>query len=126
MWPEVFFEFIGNYYRDIPHMTGLKIGALICCLFDILGVWALLRCMDLARNRPPSKWKNAVLGVCAVLNVAQMIPKNSAYFFLTMFFVFFLPYVLLIHTMISEARYFVAFLRDALVHKSSDASQLTE
>lgn len=126
MWPEAFFEFIGDYYRDVPHMTGLKIGALICCFADILGVWALIRAMDLARDRTPAKWKNAVLGACAVLNVAQLIPKSSAYFFIVMFAVFFLPYVLLIHTMISDARYFVTFLRYALLREPHKTSRPTE
>lgn len=114
LWPVSLFELLGNHYRMSPHMAGLKIGGFICCFADVIAIWALIRCLDLARGRLPSKWKNAVLGFCALINVTQLFPKSSEVFFLTMFFVFMLPYLLLIYSVVVEARYFVGFLKETV------------
>ena len=106
-----FFYWIGTTYRDGLYLGGAKIAGLLCSYADICAVALLLRAMDVIRRRPPSKIRYYILAVFALITPALLLPSKGLDFFIAQFAVLAPPYLILMHTAFTEAKYFVAYIK---------------
>jgi hypothetical protein len=112
--PDSLFYWIGVMYREEAYMAGLKIGGILCSFADIFVAAAFLAVMDSLRGRPPSKRRYCLLAVFALLTPSLLLPGEGIEFFIAQFAVLAPPYLVLIYTAVTEARYFVARVKEGV------------
>ena len=108
------FLLIGTHYREVIYLNGSKIAGVICSYADILVVAIFLRVMDVIRKRPPSKLRYVVLALFALLTPTLLLPRNGLDFFIVQFLVLAPPYLILVYTAVTEAKYFVRHVKEKL------------
>ena len=113
MFDELFL-LIGTHYRDALYLNGSKIAGILCSYADIAVAAMFLRIMDVIRKRPPSKFRYAVLALFALLTPSLLLPKKGLDFFIVQFLVLAPPYLILVYTGVTEARYFVRHIKEKL------------
>jgi len=106
-----FFYWIGTVYRDELYLNGAKIAGILCSYADICAVAFALRVMDIIRKRPPSKIRYTILVVFALATPVLLLPKTGLVFFIVQFVILFPPYLILMYTAFTEAKYFMAHVR---------------
>jgi len=107
-----FFYWIGTTYRIELYLGGAKIAGLLCSYADICAAALLVRISDVIRKRPPSKIRYSILAVFALLTPALLLPRQTLYFFIVQFAVLLPPYLILMYTAFTEAKFFVAHVRE--------------
>ncbi|MCL2768245.1 MAG: hypothetical protein FWE49_05925 [Synergistaceae bacterium] len=109
-----FFYWVGTAYRDTAYVSGLKIAGILCSYADIFVAAILLRITDVIRERAPSKFRYGVLIVFAVITPTLLLPKEGLDFFILQFIVLAPPYLILMYTAFTEARFFMAYVKDKI------------
>jgi len=109
-----FFYWVGMYYRETLYLGGAKAAGIICSYADIFGVAVFIRVMDIVHQRPASKVRYTVLLIFAALTPTLLIPSSSFIFFVMQFVVLAPPYLILVYTAVTEAKYFVAHIKNRL------------
>jgi len=106
-----FFYWIGTMYRDELYLGGTKIAGLLCSYADICAVVLILRVMDVIRKRAPSKIRYFILVVFALATPVLLLPNTGLVFFVVQFVILFPPYLILMYTAFTEAKFFTAHVR---------------
>jgi len=106
-----FFYLIGTTYRDELYLGGAKIAGLLCSYADICAVALLLRTADVIRKRPPSKIRYIILAVFALATPVLLLPRKGLDFFIVQFAILAPPYLILMYTAFTEAKFFTAYVR---------------
>ena len=111
-----FFYWIGTAYRGELYLGGSKIAGLLCSYADICAIALLLRAMDALRKRPPSKIRYIILAVFALVTPSLLLPKNGLDFFIVQCAVLAPPYLILMYTAFTEAKFFTAHVRKKVLN----------
>ena len=106
-----FFYWIGTTYRIELYLGGAKIAGLLCSYADICATALLLRVTDVIRKRPPSKIRYFILAVFALATPALLLPRKTIDFFIVQLIILLPPYLILMYTAFTEAKFFVAHVR---------------
>ena len=117
-----FFYWIGTTYRNELYLSGAKIAGLLCSYADMCAVALLLRAADVIRKRPPSRIRNFILAVFALITPALVLPGSGLDFFIVQFAVLTPPYLILMYTAFTEARFFVAYVKKKIERHNSAIS----
>ena len=107
-----FFYWIGTTYRIELYLGGAKIAGLLCSYADIIAAALLVRVSDVIRKRPPSKIRYFILAVFALFTPTLLLPQKTTHFFIVQFIVLLPPYLILMYTAFTEAKFFVAHVRE--------------
>jgi len=95
-------------------MSGLKIAGVLCSYVDIFVAAILVRSADFIRERAPSKFRFGVLFLFALLTPALLLPKEGLDFFIMQFAVLAPPYLILMYTAFTEAKFFMAWMKSKI------------
>ena len=106
-----FFYWVGTAYQDELYVSGLKIAGVLCSYVDICVAAILVRSADFIRERAPSKFRFCVLFLFALLTPALLLPKEGIDFFIVQFIVLGPPYLILMYTAFSEAKFLMAWMK---------------
>ena len=106
-----FFYWVGTAYQDELYLSGLKFAGILCSYMDIMVAAILVRSADFIRERRPSKFRFGVLLLFALITPALLFPKEGLDFFIIQFAVLAPPYLILMYTAFTEAKYFMAWMK---------------
>ena len=106
-----FFYWLGTAYRDELYIGGLRVGGILCSYADICATAALLRVSEVIRGQKPSKFLYGVLIAFAILTPALLFTEKSLVFAVIQFIILAPPYLILMYTTFSLARYFMPYVR---------------
>jgi hypothetical protein len=109
-----FFFFFGTAYQDELYVSGLKIAGILCSYMDICVAAILLRAADVIRGRAPSKFRFLVLILFALLTPTLLLTKEGLDFFIVQFIVLAPPYLILMYTAFTEAKFFMKWMRSKI------------
>jgi len=93
-------------------MGGLRIAGILCSYADICVAAILLRIADVIRERPISKFRFGVLLLFAFLTPALLFPQQGIDFFIAQLLVLAPPYLILMYTAFTEAKFFMAWMKN--------------
>ncbi|MDR3254268.1 MAG: hypothetical protein LBT31_01700 [Synergistaceae bacterium] len=120
MFDALFFWFAENYRMEL-HLGGLKIAGVLCSYADISAIWFFARICDAARRAEaaaegdegprPGVWRYWLLTLFALLTPALLLPANGTIFFIAQFLVLGLPYLILIHVVVTGVRPLLARMK---------------
>ena len=108
------FHWLGTAYRDDFYMSGLKIAGILCSYADICVAAILLRAADVIRERAPSKFRFIVLAVFAALTPTLLLAEEGFDFFILQFLVLAPPYLILMYTAFTEAKFFMTYVKNKI------------
>jgi hypothetical protein len=77
---------------------------------DICVAAILLRAADLIRERAPSRFRYCILIIFALLTPALLLAKEGLEFFIVQFIVLAPPYLILMYTAFTEAKFFMKWM----------------
>ena len=106
------FYWLGTEYGNELYLGGLKIAGILCSFADICVAAILLRAADVIRKRAPSKFRFIVLAVFAALTPVLLLAKEGLDFFILQFLVLAPPYLILMYTVFTEAKFFMTYVKN--------------
>jgi hypothetical protein len=109
-----FFYWVGTAYQDELYISGLKIAGILCSYMDICVAAILLRAADVIRERAPSRFRYCVLILFALLTPALLLTEEGLDFFIVQFIVLAPPYLILMYTAFTEAKFFMKWMRSRI------------
>jgi flagellar biosynthesis protein FliP len=109
-----FFYWLGIEYQNELYVGGLKIAGILCSYADICVAAIMLRAADVIRERPPSKYRYGILLVFAIFTPTLLLPREGLDFFIVQFIILTPPYLILMHTAFTEAKFFMAYVKSKL------------
>jgi len=113
-----FFYWLGTEYQDSLYIGGLKIAGILCSYADICVAAILLRSADVIRERAPSKFRFSVLAVFAVITPVLLLPREGIDFFILQFIILAPPYLILMYTAFTEAKFLITFVKNKITSHS--------
>jgi len=109
-----FFYWLGTTYREYLYIGGLKIAGILCSYADICVAAIILRAADVIRERAPSKFRYCVLAVFAILTPTLLLPQEGINFFILQFVILAPPYLILMYTAFTEAKFLMAYVKNKI------------